>query len=108
MKSLLLSVLTLASVSASAYQDGVYHCGSKANYLEFTYKISTVTSNGISIPHLDITKKYYKKPTDPNSSDKTYQIQGLATVFKTDAGDETLVLGNITIDTTTGRPSCAQ
>lgn len=108
MKSLLLSALTLASVSASAYQDGTYNCGSKANYLEYTYKITTVTSNGVALPHLDITKKYYKKPTDPNSVDKTYFIQGLATVFKTDAGDETLVLGNMTVDTTTGRPSCAQ
>ncbi|MBY0554822.1 hypothetical protein K2P97_09850 [bacterium] len=108
MKSLLLSALALASISSAAYQDGTYNCGSKATYLEFTYKISTVTSNGISMPHLDITKKYYKKPSDPNSVDKTYNIQGFATVFKTDAGDETLVLGNLAIDTTTGRPSCAQ
>ncbi|MEQ1722822.1 MAG: hypothetical protein ABL930_06570 [Pseudobdellovibrio sp.] len=108
MKSLALFLTTaLVSFSAQAYQDGTYVCGSQASSLEFTYKISTITVGGVALPHLDITKKYFKKPTDPNSVDKTYQIQGFATVYKTDAGNETLVIGNITLDTTTGRVNCS-
>jgi hypothetical protein len=107
MKSLALFLgAALVSFSAQAYQDGTYVCGSPVSSLELTYKISTVSLNGVSVPHLDITKKYYKKPSDPNSVDKTYQIQGFATVYKTDSATETLVIGNITLDTSSGRVNC--
>lgn len=103
--SLLLSILFL-SLSSYAVQDGTYNCGNRADLFEITYKIKTLNVNGIDLPHLDITKNYYKKPTEPNSVDKTYQIKGVATVFTNEEGRETLVLGNIAVDLTAGRITC--
>jgi hypothetical protein len=105
MKSLALFLAAaLVSFSAQAYQDGTYICSSPT--LQLTYKISTVNLNGVSVPHLDITKKYFKNTTDPTSVNKTYKIQGFATVYKTDTGTETLAIGNMALDTTSGRVSC--
>lgn len=96
----------LASLSAFGFQDGTYTCGSRVDFFEATYKIKTLNIEGTQLPHFEITKKYYAKPTDPASKDHSFQISGIATVFTNDEGQETLVLGNITVDLTAGRITC--
>lgn len=103
--SLLLSVLFF-TLSSYAIQDGTYTCGSRANFFDITYKVKTLSVEGIDLPHLEITKNYYKKPTDPKSADKTYLIKGIANVFTNEDGVETLVLGNIAVELTAGRITC--
>ncbi len=108
MKNLIL-VFTFcaASLSSYAYQDGEYTCGNRDKFFEITYKITTLNLNGSSLPMLNITKKYYKNPAEPNSVEKTYHIDGMATVYSDESGQETLTLGNIAVDVSNGgRPSC--
>ena len=103
MKSFLTLLVTLTlSVSALAFTDGEYTCGSKSDKFQYTYKITTLAINGIALPHLDITKAY----SPDNAQDKAYTIKGVATQFTNDEGQEILVLGNITLELTSGRPSC--
>lgn len=108
MKLTLILTTLLLSLSSYAFQDGTYTCGSRANFFEATYKIKTLSVDGIALPHLDIINNYYKKPTDPDSKESSYQIKGIATVFTNNEGRETLVLGNVTIDLTEGRITCKQ
>lgn len=96
-----------SSIAANAYQDGEYTCGNRDKFFEITYKIKTATIDGATLPLLDITKKYYKNPADPNSVEKTYHIKGVATAFSDETGAETLTLGSIAVDVSNnGRPSC--
>lgn len=106
MKSLLIAATLLLSVSAFSFQDGTYTCGSRADFFEAIYKVTTLTVEGTQLPHFEITKNYYKKPTDPASKDRSFKISGIATVFTNNEGGETLVLGNIMVDLTAGRITC--
>lgn len=105
MKTVLAIGLLFSSLSF-AYEDGTYHCGKRENLFESTYTIKTLTVDGISLPHLNITKTYYRNPENPNSQDKTYNIKGVATVFTDENGKETLALGSLTIDLEAGRVNC--
>ena len=106
MKSLLIAATLLLSVSAFSFQDGTYTCGSRADFFEAIYKITTLTVDGTHLPHFEITKTYYKNPADPASKDRSFKISGIATVFNSHEGVETLVLGNIMVDLTAGRITC--
>ena len=103
--SLLLTTLLL-SLSSYAFQDGTYTCGSREEFIEITYILKSLTVDGTDLPHLNITKNIYKKPTDPTSKDRSYQISGIATTFIDNKGQETLVLGNFTLDLTNGKIAC--
>lgn len=108
MKLALFSSALLLSISTFAFQDGTYKCGSRENFFEATYKVTTLTVNGVKLPHFDITKNYYANPADTATKDRTFQISGIATVFNNDEGQETLILGNIMVDLTAGRITCKQ
>lgn len=103
--TLLFTVLFL-SLTSFAFEDGTYTCGSRTDFFEVTYKVKTLTVDGISLPHLDITKSFYKQPTDPTSKDRTFNIKGIATLFINDEGQEGLGLGNVIVDLTAGRIVC--
>lgn len=103
--SLLLTTLLL-SLSSYAFQDGTYTCGNRDKFVEITYILKSLTINGTSLPFLNIIKNIYKKPSDPNSKDHSYQISGIATTFIDEKGQETLVLGNFTLDLTDGKITC--
>lgn len=106
MKSLLIAATLLLSVSALAFQEGTYTCGSRADSFEAIYKVTALTIEGTALPHLEITKNYFKSPTDPASKDHSFKISGIATVFTNNEGVETLVLGNTMVDLTAGRITC--
>lgn len=96
----------LLSFSSYAFQDGTYTCGSRADFFEVTYKVKSLNVDSTQLPYFEVTMNHFKKPTDPASKDRSYQISGIATVFTNDEGQETLVLGNITVDLTAGRITC--
>lgn len=98
----LLAGLTM-SASVYAVQDGVYNCASKDGSLQITYKVTTVVTNGISLPFLEVTKKFEASGATP----KIYTIKGIATEYTTTNGASSLGLGNMSIALTDGRPSCA-
>lgn len=106
MKSLLVAATLLLSVSAFSFQDGTYTCGNRADSFEAVYKITTLTVDGTLLPHFEITKNYFKKPTDPASKDHSFKISGIATIFTNDEGVETLILGNTMVDLVAGRITC--
>lgn len=99
----LLASLTL-SVSALAFTDGEYTCGTKTDKFQTTYKITTLDMNGLNLPHLEVTSIQRLQ----DSPEKTYNIKGIATQFNNDQGEEILVLGNITLGLTGGRPGCVK
>jgi|GEM_PF-3278253 len=105
--SILVSLLlSLCSYSALAFDEGTYTCGSRADFHEAIYKITTLTVNGVSLPYLEITNNYYKKPTDPNSKNHTYQAKGIANHFIDDEVSEFLILGHFTLKLTNGKIIC--
>lgn len=106
MKFIIFFTALFGTMSSYAFQDGTYTCGSRADFLEVIYKVKTLTIENTELPHFEITKKHYQKPNDPNSKDRIYKISGVATVYTDDAGQETLGLGNITVDLTQGRIIC--
>lgn len=106
MKTLLIAATLLLSATAFSFQDGTYTCGSRADFFEAIYKVTTLTIEGTQLPHFEITKNYFKKPTDPASKDRSFKISGIATVFTNEDSVETLVLGNIMVDLTAGRITC--
>lgn len=108
MKTLLIFASFLfVSLNIWAYQDGEYTCGNRDKFYETTYKVTTLKADGKHLPYLEITKKFFKNPAQPDSADKTYYIKGFATLFTTDLGQETLTIGSIALDLAeNGRPSC--
>lgn len=106
MKSILAAATLLLSISAFSFQDGTYTCGSRADFFEAVYKVTTLNVQGTQLPHFEITKTYFKNPTDAASRDHSYKISGIATVFTNNEGVETLVLGNTMVDLTAGRITC--
>ena len=106
MKSILVAATLLLSFSAFSFQDGTYTCGNRADFFEAVYKVTTLTVEGTQLPHFEITKNYFKSPTNPDSKDHSFKISGIATVFTNNEGVETLVLGNIMVDLTAGRITC--
>lgn len=106
MKSILLAATLLLSVSAFSFQDGTYTCGSRADFFEAVYKVTTLNVQGTQLPHFEITKNSYINPADPTSKDRSFKISGIATVFTNSEGVETLVLGNTMVDLTAGRITC--
>ena len=106
MKFMLVAATLLLSISAFSFQDGTYTCGSRADFFEAIYKVTTLTVEGTQLPHFEITKNYFKSPTDPASKDHSFKISGIATVFTNNEGVETLVLGNVMVDLTAGRITC--
>lgn len=106
MKLLLLLTTFLVSVSGFAYEDGTYNCGNRENFQVNIYKVKTLTIDGIQLPHLEVTRHFYKNPNDPKSEDRTYHIQGIANHYTADNDHEVLMLGNMTIELESGRIDC--
>jgi hypothetical protein len=92
----------LLSLSAFAVQSGEYHCASKDNKIEVTYKIETVTVKGLSLTVMEV-----RHVTTDETGAKTYVIKGVANEFVNDKGEEMLMLGNNAIELVAGRPSCS-
>lgn len=101
MKSIISLIALTLGLSAQAYQTGTYECGN--DKFNFKYTIKTLGTGDVTVPHLDVEKTY--KATD-STPEKNYRIRGVATHFTNDEGKEVLVLGNITLELTNGRPSC--
>lgn len=106
MKLSALLTTILVSVSGFAFQDGTYNCGSRENFQENIYKVKTLTIDGIQLPHLDVTRHFYKDPNDPKSEDRTYHVQGIANHYTDNNTHEVLMLGNMTIELESGKINC--
>lgn len=104
MKSVFALVIgLLVSVSSYAVQDGTYHCATKDNKSQMTFKIGTLTANDLSVTVLEVTRTM-------TVDDKTVTnvAKGVASHYVTTDGKEYLTLGNQLIELTAGRPSCVQ
>ena len=101
MKSIITTAVVLFGLSANAYEPGTYVCRSEK--LNFTFVIKTIDVGNVTTPYLDVTKTFKATDTTP---EKTYRIRGIPTHFTNDEGKEVLVLGNINLELTNGRPSC--
>lgn len=101
MKSILSLITLTLGLSAQAYQTGTYECGN--DKFNFKYTIKTLGTGETTVPYLDVVKTFKATDTAP---EKTYNIRGAATHFTNDEGSEILVLGNITLELTNGRPGC--
>lgn len=101
MKSIFAFILTTATgLSALAYKDGTYSCKNANGLPNNVYKIQTIqlTSQGASLPYVDVTNYYHSKPGDPTSEVKESRLKGFATVVATDDGTEILLLASMTFE----------
>lgn len=107
MKSALVLALGLfiGSNTFAAVTDGEYTCSSKNDKIQFVFNLKTVTTDGVALPFVEVTKTYF---ADGNEPTRTYKVKGIATSFIDDQGVESLSLGNMMITLTQGRPSCAK
>lgn len=106
MKTAITIAALLLTTNVYAFEEGTYNCGSREKRYEATYTVKTINVDGIKLPHLDVTKTYYKNPEDQNSKDRTYNIQGIANRYTDDTGSEVLVMGNMTLELEAGRINC--
>jgi len=100
---LILTTALLFSLSSWAFVDGEYTCGSRAEEFLYTYKITTLTINGVDLPYLEVTNTIFSQDGTP---DKTHTVKGFPTHLTNSAGEEMLLLGNVNLNLTAGRPSC--
>jgi hypothetical protein len=100
-----LALLTslLISVSTFAVQDGTYQCATEDNKTVIVYKLATLTTGGLSVPVVEITRTV---TTDEGT--KNYTIKGAATLVSNDKGEEKLSIGSYLVELTAGRPSCVK
>ena len=95
MKFLAIAVVILSTLTAAAYQDGLYICGANN---EYSYNIKTLDLSGTALPYVEVTT------TDADHIAHT--IKGIATHFTNSQGQEILALANITLELKAGRPKC--
>lgn len=93
----------LISASSYAVQDGTYHCTTKDNKSQMTFKIGTLTASDLSVTVLEVTRT-----TTVDDKSFTTVAKGVASHYVTTEGKEYLTLGNQLIEITAGRPSCVQ
>jgi hypothetical protein len=97
MRVLAITIIALSTLTAAAYQEGLYICGPNN---EYSYNIKSLDVAGTKLPYLEVTTT--------GDDHKVHSIKGIATHFTSSAGTEILALGNITLELKSGRPSCVK
>ncbi|MGZ3726943.1 MAG: hypothetical protein ACXWQQ_14155 [Pseudobdellovibrio sp.] len=106
MKSaLVLALALIGSTSFASLVSGQYHCATADNSYQITYKITNVTTGGVEIPYVDVTQVYAADGTTPA---RTFNLKGVANLATDENGQQRLMIGNLNVSLTNGRPSCAQ
>ncbi len=80
------------SISAHAYQDGVYKCKNpQAGLPTNTFKVETITVGGAALPYVEMTQ-YYTATDAPNAPVIESHLKGFASVMTDSDGNELLQL----------------
>ena len=95
----------LVSASVFAVQDGIYECATADGKIAAVYKFQTLTVGALSVPVVEITRVF---SNDDKTTTTNYTAKGVANIFSDNKGSEKLVIGNITVELTAGRPSCVK
>jgi hypothetical protein len=102
MRSVILAFgLMLVSSSAFAYKDGLYSCKNIDGLPDNTYKIQSVSVDGLSrkVPYIEIVRhRRDKRSGDSNAPIVQTRIEGFATVASSSTGLEVLMVAAIQLE----------